>query len=427
MNDIKIITFGCRLNIFESEIIRQKLIKSGLCDVVVIHSCAITKEAERQAKQEINKVIKNNPGSKIIITGCSAQNSYEKYKENKNIFAILGNREKLQQQYYDKLATLPPTLIPYCFVGEPQKNPPEMIEIEKNQQLFTFDGKTKAFVQIQQGCNNRCSFCIVPFLRGKCQSFSEESILNQCDGFLKEGYKEIILTGVDISAYGADTKDKNLFTITKKILETFPTLKRFRLSSLDPAKNYDEIFNLMKKDKRILPYFHLSLQSGDNAVLYNMKRRHTREHLIELCKKIHDISPHISIGADIIVGFPGETDEQFENTYNLVKECNITHLHVFPYSKRVGTLAEKMPNQIDINVKKERAKKLRELGERLKHKFIYQEKDRILSVLVENNNQGYTDNYLFVKIVGVKIPDNSIVDVRIKDINEDNEIIAEVV
>lgn len=425
MNNVKIITFGCRLNIFESEIIRQKIVKSGLENVVLINSCAITKEAERQAKQEINKILKNNPDAKIIIAGCSAQNSYQKYKESKNIFAILGNSEKLRQEYYDKLATITSTDTPICFVGDTSKTPPEMIEITSGQSLFTFDGKTKAFVQIQQGCNNRCSFCIVPFLRGKCQSFSEESILNQCDGFLKEGYKEIILTGVDISAYGTDTKDKNLFTITKKILETFPELPRFRLSSLDPAKNYDEIFNLMKKDKRILPYFHLSLQSGDNNVLYNMKRRHTREHLIDLCQKIHDVSPHISIGADTIVGFPGETDAEFENTYNLVKECNITHLHVFPYSKRAGTLAEKMPNQIDTNIKKQRARKLRELGERLKRQFIYQEKGRILSVLVENDNQGYTDNYLFVKIAGPSIPDNSIVNVKIVDINENNEIIAE--
>ena len=381
MSNVKIVTFGCRLNIFESEIIRQKIIKSGLGNIVLVNSCAITKEAERQAKQEINKIIKNNKNAKIIITGCSAQNSFLKYKENKNIFAILGNREKLQQEYYDKLAGLVNPNTPVCFVGDTGKNPPEMIDITKNQKLFTFDGKTKAFVQIQQGCNNRCSFCIVPFLRGRNQSFSEESILNQCAGFLDENYKEIILTGVDISAYGADTKDKNLFTITKKILETFPNLQRFRLSSLDPAKNYDDIFNLMKQDNRILPYFHLSLQSGDNTVLFNMKRRHTREHLVSLCKKIHDISPHISIGADIIVGFPAESDEEFNNTYNLVKECNITHLHVFPYSKRAGTLADKMSGQIDGNIKKERARKLRELGDRLKRQFIKKKTEFYLCLL----------------------------------------------
>ena len=373
MNSIKIITFGCRLNIFESEIIKKRIENAGMNNIIVIHSCAITKEAERQAKQQLNKVIKNYPNYKIIFTGCSAQNSFNNYLENSNLFAILGNREKLNQQYYNDLSILPKNNKPYIYVGDILSSPPEMINIEKNDNLFEFDRKTKAFVQIQQGCNNRCSFCIVPFIRGKNQSFSVNSILNQCRGFLKKGYKEIILTGVDISAYGTDTKNYSLFTIVKKILDTFPKLDRLRLSSLDPAKSYDQILDILKYDNRLMPHFHLSIQAGDDKVLKDMRRRHNSKDILLLCNRIHKISKNIAIGADIIVGFPGETDEEFNNTYNLIKKCNITHLHVFPYSVRPNTKAALMPNQVPIEIKKERAKRLRELGDKLKMKFIKKE------------------------------------------------------
>lgn len=427
MNDIKVITFGCRLNIFESEIIRQRIQKAGIKNTIVIHTCAITSEAERQAKQQINKVIKENPKSKIILTGCSAQNSWQNYKEEKKIFAILGNAEKLSQNYYDKLSKLTMKNAPHIFVGEISKNPPEMIEVKNQEKLFKFDGKTKAFVQIQQGCNNRCAYCIVPLIRGKNQSFSEKSILNQCKAFLKKGYKEIILTGVDISAYGSDTKNKSLFTIVKKILDTFPKLERLRLSSLDPAKSYDQILGLMKLDKRIMPHFHLSIQAGDDKVLSDMRRRHNRDDIINLCKKIHKISKNIAIGADVITGFPGETEKEFKNTYNLIKKCNITHLHVFPYSIRQGTLASKMQNQIPTEIKKERAKKLRTLGEKLKTKFIKKQKGKKTKILIENNNQGYTENYIFVNVKGSKIPNNTIITGKIVNIDKNGTIFAKIV
>lgn len=427
MNDIKVITFGCRLNIFESEIIRQRIQKAGIKNTIVIHTCAITSEAERQAKQQINKVIKENPKSKIILTGCSAQNSWQNYKEEKKIFAILGNAEKLSQNYYDKLAKLTMKNSPHIFVGEISKNPPEMIEVKNQEELFKFDGKTKAFVQIQQGCNNRCAYCIVPLIRGKNQSFSEKSILNQCKAFLKKGYKEIILTGVDISAYGSDTKNKSLFTIVKKILDTFPKLERLRLSSLDPAKSYDQILGLMKLDKRIMPHFHLSIQAGDDKVLSDMRRRHNRDDIINLCKKIHKISKNIAIGADVITGFPGETEKEFKNTYKLIKKCNITHLHVFPYSIRQGTLASKMQNQIPTEIKKERAKKLRILGEKLKTKFIKKQKGKKTKILIENNNQGYTENYIFVNVKGSKIPNNTIITGKIVNIDKNGTIFAKIV
>ena len=258
---IKIITFGCRLNIFESEIIKKRAENAGFSDVYILHTCAITAEAERQARQQVRKIIKENPKSKIIITGCSAQNSFDYYKDLKNVIGILGNREKLVQKYYDDIFKNK-SKTPVIAVGEILKNPPEQIEIKGGEKMFKFDGKTKAFVQIQQGCNNRCSYCIVPFIRGKNQSFSETSILNQVKGFLKQGYREIIITGVDISAYGSETKNKSLFSIVKKILDTFPKLERLRLSSLDPAKSYDQILGLMKLDKRLMPHFHLS-QNGN--------------------------------------------------------------------------------------------------------------------------------------------------------------------
>ena len=414
INDTKVITFGCRLNIFESEIIRKRIQNAGIKNAIVIHSCAITAEAERQAKQKLHQIIRENPKAKIILTGCSAQNSWENYKDNPNIFAILGNKEKLSQTYYDELALLAKRKKPYIYVGKVLENPPEMINIDANDELFEFDGKTKAFVQIQQGCNNRCTYCIVPYVRGKNQSFSEKSILNQCKTFLKKGYKEIILTGVDIDAY----------TLVKKILDTFPKLERLRLSSIDPAKSYDQILGLMKTDKRLMPHLHLSIQSGDTHTLERMRRRHTATDLLTLCNKIHKISKDIAIGADVIVGFPGETDEEFENTYNLIKQCNITHLHVFPYSIRKGTPAGTMPNQIPQNIKKERAKRLRELGDKLKLKFIKSQKGKIVNILVENKNQGYTENYIYTKILGTPIPNNTITTAKIVKIEHDGTAIA---
>lgn len=427
MDEVKVITFGCRLNIFESEIIRKRVQKAGIKNTIVVHTCAVTSEAERQAKQQIHKIIKENPDAKIILTGCSAQNSWQNYKDNQNIFAILGNKEKLSQQYYNELAMLTQKDAPHIYVGEILANPPEMIEVQPKDDLFKFDGKTKAFVQIQQGCNNRCTYCVVPFVRGKNQSFSEKSILNQCKTFIKEGYKEIILTGVDIAAYGSDTKNKSLFGLVKKILDTFPKLQRLRLSSIDPAKSYDQILGLMKLDRRLMPHFHLSIQACDDKVLNDMRRRHNREDIISLCKKIHRANKNSAIGADIIVGFPGETEKEFENTYKLVKKCNITHLHVFPYSIRPGTVAAKMPNQINGNVKKERAKKLRELGDKLKYKFIKSQKGKKTTVLVENKNQGYTENYIFVNIEGDPIPNNTIVNVKITKVEKDGTAYARVI
>ncbi|MBR1544983.1 MAG: tRNA (N(6)-L-threonylcarbamoyladenosine(37)-C(2))-methylthiotransferase MtaB [Alphaproteobacteria bacterium] len=424
MDKIEVITFGCRLNTFESEIIRKHAIGAGLENVIIVHTCAVTAEAERQAKQQIHKIIKENPGAKIILTGCSAQNSWSNYKDEKHIFAILGNKEKLIPSYYEKLATLSSNNTPHIFVGEVLKNPPEMIEVKAQDKLFKFDGKTKAFVQIQQGCNNRCAYCVVPLVRGRNQSFSEKSILNQCRTFIKEGYKEIILTGVDISAYGSDTKNKSLFGLVKKILDTFPKLERLRLSSLDPAKSYDQILGLMRLDSRLMPHLHLSIQAGDDKVLSDMRRRHNRDDIITLCKKIHKTNKNIAIGADVIVGFPDESDKEFKNTYKLIKKCGITHLHVFPYSIRQGTLAAKMQNQIPTETKKERAKLLRTLGEKLKLKFIKKQKGKATTVLIEKDNQGYTENYIFVKVVGEKIKPNTIVKAKISKIEKDGTVIA---
>lgn len=425
-SQIKVITFGCRLNVFESEIIKKRLENANISNVIVLHTCAVTAEAERQAKQQFRKILKENSKSKIIITGCSAQNSADYYRNQENVLAVLGNREKLIQKYYNEIAKNPKKA-PFVFVGEVLKNPPEQIEIKAKDELFTFDRKTKAFVQIQQGCNNRCSYCIVPFTRGKNQSFSEASILNQCKGFIKKGYKEIILTGVDISAYGSETKNQSLFNIVKKILDNFPTLERLHLSSLDPAKSYDQILGLMKLDNRLMPHFHLSIQAGDDKVLSDMRRRHNRDDIITLCKKIRKFNKHASIGADIIVGFPDESEKEFKNTYNLIKKCKITHLHVFTYSIREGTKAAVMKNQIPENIKKERSLELRELGKKLKYRFIKKECHKVHNVLVEKDNKGYTENYIFVKVLGNQIKSNTIVKAKIIKVDKDLNVIAKLV
>jgi threonylcarbamoyladenosine tRNA methylthiotransferase MtaB len=421
----KIITFGCRLNTFESELIRRRLAQAGIDGAIVLHTCAVTAEAERQARQVLRRTLKENPSAKVIVAGCSAERMADGMAKIGGVFAVLGNAEKLRRKYYDLLARADAKDAPFVFAGELASGArPKSVEFATKDDLSGFDGKTKAFVQIQQGCNNRCSYCVVPLVRGRNISFSEASVLTQCRAFLKMGYREIVLTGVDISAYGTDTRTGSLFRIVKRILEANPSLERLRLSSLDPAKNYDQLLGLMAEDGRLMPHLHLSLQSGDDKVLSDMRRRHSGADILALVKKIRKTDRHIAIGADVIVGFPGETEREFENTCRLIEKCGISHLHVFPYSVREGTRAASMLGQLRMSVKKERASKLRTLGEKLKCAFIRGEKGRELSVLVEKSNCGYTENYIFVEIAGETVAPNSIVKAKIFKIGNDGRVVA---
>lgn len=342
---VQVVTFGCRINSYESEIFKEKLAK--IDNVIVVNTCAVTGEAERQCRQSIRKLRKENPDAKIIVTGCAAQIAPQKFAQMPEIDLILGNKEKTYIENF-----ISNDLNEKSIVGD-------IFDYNGHDDyvITGFEGRQKAFVQIQQGCNHRCTYCIIPFARGSNRSVSEPEIITQINTLLKQGFEEICLTGVDICSY-----QPSFSNLVEAILTKVPNLPSLAFGSLDPAAIDDKFIELVKKHTNIHPYFHFSIQSGDNLVLKRMKRRHCREDVINLTTKLSKARPDSIFGADFICGFPTENDEQFNNTLALVKQANLTQLHVFPYSERPGTPAALMP-QVPVDIRKQRAKQLRELGE----------------------------------------------------------------
>ena len=387
-NSQEVITFGCRLNIYESEIIKANLAKSGSDNVVVFNTCAVTKQAEKQARQAIRKLRKADPSKKIIVTGCAAQNSPEMFAKMPEVDKVIGNEEKLSDKYYK---------------FDSQKvivNDIMSVKETANHMVTSFDGKARAFIQVQNGCDHRCTFCMIPFGRGNSRSVPVGVIVEQVRMLHAKGYKEIVLTGVDVTAYGADLPGAPTFAqMIRRLLSLVPELKRLRLSSIDVAEIDDDLFDLMANNKRLMPHFHISLQAGDDMILKRMKRRHNRKQVIEFCHALRKIRPEVSFGADIIAGFPTETDEMFENTRSLISEAGIQYLHVFPYSEREGTPAARMP-QVPMNIRKERATILRAEGAKELDKFFSQNLGSMVELLVEKNNMAHSENFIPVKLEG---------------------------
>tara|TARA_Y100000590_G_scaffold450791_1_gene591064 strand:+ start:2750 stop:4009 length:1260 start_codon:yes stop_codon:yes gene_type:complete len=346
-----LINFGCRLNIYEGEVIKSNLIKNSLKNITVINSCAVTAEAEKKVKYEIRRAKRNNPKNKIIVTGCAAQINPDEYKKLKEVDLVLGNKEKLQSEVWKKLNFKKTIQVDNILLEN--ETVPTKIE--------NFEGKSRAYVEIQQGCDHNCTFCIIPFGRGKSRSVPAGEVVNRIKNIVKNGFKEVVLTGVDITDYGKDLPAKPTFSnLIKRILKLVPELEQLRLSSIDCAE-IDEGFWDVVSEKRLMPHFHISLQSGNNMILKRMRRRHSREMAIDFCKKVLSIRDDSTFGADIIAGFPTETEEMFEESLKLIDECHLTHLHVFPYSPRENTPAALMP-QLEKNVIKKRARVLREKG-----------------------------------------------------------------
>ena len=361
MNNLlpKIINLGCRLNIYEGEIIKSHSKKNKLKNVTIINSCAVTVEAEKKVAYEIRKAKRNFPNNKIVVTGCAAQIDPNKYASMKNVDLVLGNKEKIEYKTWNNLKYNSKIQVDDIFKFS--KNQHESIE--------KFEGKSRAFIEIQQGCDHRCTFCIIPYGRGNNRSVPIGIIVNRIQTFVKNGYKEVVLTGVDITDYGKDLPGKpNLSQLIKRILNLVPNLMRLRLSSIDCAEITQDFWSILL-DKRLMPHFHLSLQSGNNLILKRMKRRHTREQAITFCKKVKSLRPDATFGADIIAGFPTESEIMFQDSLKLIDECKLTHLHIFPYSPREKTPASLMP-QIDKKIIKERAKKLREKGKKNLMKYL---------------------------------------------------------
>ena len=388
-------TFGCKLNSYETEIMETLCRKEGLEDITVINSCAVTMEAVTKTKKFIRRSQKENPSKKIIVTGCAAQIEPETFNQMKEVDFVIGNEEKLSADTWRKVnKTLSKNML------FQRVNVDNIMSVKKINPLKInkLAKRSRAYVQIQNGCDHRCTFCIIPYGRGNSRSISVENILDQIKKLVDNGYREIVLTGVDLTSWGTDlVPNPGLGFLVKKILSSVQDLPRLRLSSIDSVEVDEELIEVIANEKRFMPHLHLSLQSGDNLILKRMKRRHSREEAINFCKEVQGKRPEITFGADIIVGFPTETEQMFNNSVELVHECNLTWLHVFPFSAREGTPAAKMPPVNTAEVKK-RALFLRKLGQSKVTQYLDASLGKKHSVLIEGKGKGRTETFAEVTV-----------------------------
>jgi threonylcarbamoyladenosine tRNA methylthiotransferase MtaB len=388
-DNISIINFGCRLNSYEGEVIRQQATAAGLENAIIFNSCAVTSEAERQVRQAIRRTRKENPNAKIIVTGCSAQVHPDMYAQMDEVDKIIGNQEKLEKSGYQ-----------FVLENTEKALVNDIMSLKETaaHMVTSFEGRARAFVQVQNGCNHRCTFCIIPYGRGNSRSVPMGDIVTQVRKLVESGYSEVVVTGVDISDYGKDLPGQpTLGQMLKRLLALVPDLKRLRLSSIDAVEVDDDLYRLIADEPRLMPHLHVSLQAGDDMILKRMKRRHLRKDAIDFCNRVRDLRPDVVFGADIIAGFPTETEEMFKNTLDIVDEAGITYLHVFPFSPRPGTPAAKMP-QVAGNLRKERAGRLREAGERQLQNYLGSQVGNTASVVVEKERLGRTEHFALMEL-----------------------------
>jgi threonylcarbamoyladenosine tRNA methylthiotransferase MtaB len=398
---VDVLTFGCRLNAFESEVIAREAERAGLVDTVVINSCAVTNEAVAQARQSIRRLKRERPNARIVVTGCAAQTQPDMFAEMAEVDRVIGNDEKMRgQAWRDAQAAFDGGFgieasekIAVADIMSVKEMAPHLLDGFKT-------GLPRVFVQVQNGCDHRCTFCIIPYGRGNSRSVPMGAVVEQVRALVARGHAEIVLTGVDMTSYGADLPgEPRLGQLTKQILRHVPELKRLRISSIDSIEADSDLLDVIADDDRLMPHLHLSLQSGDDMILKRMKRRHSRRDAIEFCAQVRRLRPDIALGADIIAGFPTETEEMFARSQDLVDECDLTFLHVFPYSKRPGTPAARMP-QVAGEAIKERAKRLRATGEAALQKRLAAEIGATRQVLIESRSHGRTEHFLPVAISG---------------------------
>ncbi len=406
-------TQGCRLNAYETEAMKELADAAGLKDIVVVNTCAVTAEAVRKSKQEIRKLRRDNPNSQMIVTGCAAQIEPKTFSEMSEVDLVIGNTEKMDSNTWNEISNKPD------FVGKTEKVMVDDIMSVKNTAGHLIDGfgtRSRAYVQVQNGCDHRCTFCIIPYGRGNSRSVPAGVVVDQIKRLVDTGYNEVVLTGVDITSWGADLPMvPKLGDLVQRILKLVPDLPRLRISSIDSIEADPALIDAISSEMRLMPHLHLSLQAGDDMILKRMKRRHLRDDAIEFCSKMRSVRPNIVYGADIIAGFPTETEEMFENSLKLIKECGLTWLHVFPFSPREGTPAARMP-QMDRSIIKERAARLRLSGELAVKDHLAAQIGLEHNVLIENERMGRTEGFtevLFNKdqikgsIVNAKIVDKS--------------------
>jgi len=400
---VEIVTFGCRLNAFESEVVRVEAERAGLTDTIVINSCAVTSEAVAQARQSIRRLKRERPEVRIVVTGCAAQTQPEMFGSMAEVDRVVGNDDKMRGETWLKTRA--------AFDAEPK------FGISASEKIAVADimavremaphllegfqkGLPRVFVQVQNGCDHRCTFCIIPYGRGNSRSVPMGAVVAQVRTLVERGHAEIVLTGVDLTSYGADLPGTpRLGQLTKQILRHVPELKRLRISSVDSIEVDSDLFDVIARDDRLMPHLHLSLQSGDDLVLKRMKRRHLRQDAINFCSRMRRLRPDIALGADIIAGFPTETEEMFCRSLDLIEACELTFLHVFPYSPRPGTPASRMP-QVAGDQIRDRARRLRAAGEAALRKRLASEIGATRQVLIESATQGRTEHFLPVAIGG---------------------------
>ncbi len=399
MSGLEILTFGCRLNTYESEVIRREAKAAGLEGLdggaVIVNTCAVTGEAVRQAGQAIRKARRDNPNARIIVTGCAAQTDPQKFADMAEVDLVLGNEEKLKSHSYRAL--------PDFGVNDFEKvrvNDIMSVTETASHMVDALEGRARAFVQVQNGCDHRCTFCIIPFGRGNSRSVPMGAVVDQVRRLSDNGYREVVLSGVDLTSYGPDLPGQpSLGKLAQSILKSVPALERLRLSSIDSIEADEALFEVISSEVRLMPHLHLSLQSGDNMILKRMKRRHSREDSIRFCDDMRARRPDIVFGADIIAGFPTESDAMFENSMRIVDECGLTNLHVFPFSPREGTPAAKMP-QLDRGLIKRRAARLRAKGDEAYLRYLAGISGSRQKVLIEKPGIGRTESFTLVKLDG---------------------------
>src|SRR5476649_2637722 len=400
---VEVVTFGCRLNAFESEVILREAESAGLTETIVINSCAVTNEAVAQARQSIRRIKRERPGSRIVVTGCAAQTQSRMFAGMAEVDRVLGNDDKMRPRAW-RNARAAFDAAPAFGIADEEKIAVADIMAVREMAPHLLEGFAKGlprvFVQVQNGCDHRCTFCIIPYGRGNSRSVPMGAVVDQVRILAERGHAEIVLTGVDLTSYGADLPGApKLGQLTKQILRHVPELKRLRMSSIDSIEADSDLLDAIADDERLMPQLHLSLQSGDDLILKRMKRRHSRKQAMEFCAQVRRLRPDIALGADIIAGFPTETDEMFAGSQGLVEECDLTFLHVFPYSPRPGTPAARMP-QVAGDAVKDRARRLRAKGEAALQRRLASEIGATRQVLIESDRQGRTEHFLPVAIAG---------------------------
>ena len=394
---LDVVTFGCRLNTYESEVIRREAETAGLGALeggaIVVNTCAVTGEAVRQARQAIRKARRENPDARIVVTGCAAQTEPDTFAAMGEVDLVLGNEEKLAAHNYRAL--------PDFGVNNYEKarvNDIMSVHETAGHMVDAIEGRARAFVQVQNGCDHRCTFCIIPYGRGNSRSVPMGAVVDQIARLAGNGYAEVVLSGVDLTSYGADLPGApRLGKLVRTILKQVPDLPRLRLSSIDSIEADDDLMEVIATEPRLMPHLHLSLQSGDDMILKRMKRRHLRDDTIRFCEDVRRLRPDIIFGADIIAGFPTETDEMFENSLRIVEECGLTHLHVFPFSPREGTPATRMP-QVDRGIVKQRAARLRAAGDAAHARHLAALVGTSQRVLVERDGLGRTEDFTLAAV-----------------------------